>query len=235
VIYQRGEGWEIHQGESEDLLPRLIPGGRIHFVTDPPYGIGLEYGERVDSWRPDWEYWKLLFDLCDEASTLHMTVSNKHLPFWIRETTDAGWQYLHTSVYWNYGRAGGNANGQFAYAWEPMLSFSKTGTITLGKRMLSDVFRHKGRRTTDHPAERDLGVWRAFMAHLPPGLIVDPFLGSGTTLRAAIDLGRPALGIEREPEWCRQAALRCSQLSLFAGDLSNPAPEPETLMEGSEP
>ncbi len=126
-----------------------------------------------------------------------------------------GWRYLHTSVYWNEGRAGGNWNGQFAYAWEPILHFSKSGKIQLGKRMLSDVFKHDGSRTTQHPAERDISCWKLLLDLMPEGLILDPFMGSGTTLRAALDLGRPAIGIEREERWCREAATRCSQLSLF--------------------
>lgn len=208
----------IHHGESQDLLPRLnylLTDPPIHVVTDPPYGIGLEYGETVDGWRPGRDYWTLLFDTTPNNSSLHMTVSNKHLPYWIEEVQAAGWVYLHSSVYWNHTRSGGNWNGQFAYAWEPLLSFSKTGTFQLGKRMLSDVFRHDGSRSTQHPAERNISAWTTFMSHLPDGLILDPFMGSGTTLRAALNLGRPAIGIEREERWCREAALRCSQMSLF--------------------
>lgn len=235
MIFDSGDGWTIHLGDSELIVPTLGLQD-VHYVTDPPYGIGLEYGYTVDDWRPPYEYWQMLFDNCGSESTLHMTVSNKHLDGWLRDVTDAGWRYLHTSVYWNRRRAGGNANGQFAYAWEPLLSFSKTGTLTLARRMLTDVLWHKGVRSTEHPAERDLGVWRTFMSHLSRDrLIVDPFLGVGTTLRAALDLGLEAVGIEREERWCRQAAMRCSQMSLFAGDTFSPAAEPGNLMEGMEP
>lgn len=206
----------IYHGDMREVLGDLLMADGFRFaaiLTDPPYGIGLPYGEHVDSWRPDRETWRLL---TVQAPSLHMTVSNRHLDYWIEETKAGGWEYLHTSVYWNDTRCGGNWNGQFAYAWEPMLSFKLPQVpFRLEKRMMTDVFQHDGYRETIHPAERALGVWENFMSHLPDGTILDPFMGSGTTLRAALNLGRSAVGIEREERWCEAAALRCQQASIF--------------------
>ena len=49
------------------------------------------------------------------------------------------------------------------------------------------------------------------VAGMPPGSLIDPFMGSGTTLVAAKDQGRHAIGIEIEERYCEIAANRCRQ------------------------
>lgn len=61
-----------------------------------------------------------------------------------------------------------------------------------------------------HPNQKPLDLMK-WCIGFTEGDILDPFMGSGTTLRAAKDLGRKAIGIEIEEKYCEIAAKRLSQ------------------------
>jgi site-specific DNA-methyltransferase (adenine-specific) len=89
-------------------------------------------------------------------------------------------------------------------------------------RRLSDVwtmaapglaFQHAQR---NHPNEKPIGLMSLLVQGVS-GTVLDPFMGSGTTLRAAKDLGRKAIGIEIEERYCEIAAKRLAQGVLDFG------------------
>jgi site-specific DNA-methyltransferase (adenine-specific) len=75
-----------------------------------------------------------------------------------------------------------------------------------------------------HPTQKPLGLMRELCGLCSPagGTVLDPFLGSGTTLVAAYRLGREATGIEISEEYCELAARRLEQ-ELAQGRLFEPA------------
>lgn len=64
-----------------------------------------------------------------------------------------------------------------------------------------------------HPCPKPLAwlLWLVALVSNPDETVLDPFMGSGTTLRAAKDLGRKAIGIEIEEKYCEIAAQRLGQ------------------------
>jgi site-specific DNA-methyltransferase (adenine-specific) len=68
----------------------------------------------------------------------------------------------------------------------------------------------KAGQSTAHPTQKPVGLMR-WCIERTTGVILDPFMGSGTTLVAAKSLGRRSIGIEIEERYCEIAATRCSQ------------------------
>jgi site-specific DNA-methyltransferase (adenine-specific) len=64
-----------------------------------------------------------------------------------------------------------------------------------------------------HPTQKPLGIVLPLLEYSCPadGLVFDPFMGSGTTLRAAKDTGRRAIGVDVDEKWCEIAARRLDQ------------------------
>ena len=70
-----------------------------------------------------------------------------------------------------------------------------------------------GTESLTHPTQKPeaLMSWVLGLRWTPPGTILDPFMGSGTTLVAAKQLGRKAIGIEIEEKYCEIAVKRLAQ------------------------
>ena len=87
-----------------------------------------------------------------------------------------------------------------------------------GRRLMTSVIKARSmhRNGGIHPTEKPLGILDPLIRYACPegGLVVDPFAGSGSTLDAARQAGRKAIGIERHEPYAEAAARRLSALVL---------------------
>jgi len=200
----------IYHGDCRELLPLMPPVDLV--FGDPPYGVGFQYESHDDSDG------QRHIDLVLKA--LSLARSHAPITLWTCGIRNL-WDYPRPDWVLCWAKMGGPGRSDLGgfNIWEPILMY--------GRRKLSNdlvtavpgaaVGAHEFSMATGHPCPKPkkLLTWLIANATDDSATILDPFMGSGTTLRAAKDLGRRAIGIEIEERYCEIAAKRMSQ-TVFA-------------------
>lgn len=115
---------------------------------------------------------------------------------------------------WNKTRPGMNG-GPFRYLHEMIYA---RGMVRANNSTFSVLTAYPDQ--SDHIHAKPVEVMKVLCSVAPPGVIADPFAGSGSTLVAAKRLGRKAVGVELEEKYCEIAARRLSQGVLDLWEVS---------------
>ena len=247
----RDEWAEVYCGEALALVPHLPAFDAL--VTDPPYSSGgAMRGDRTTSttskyvhsdtaaYRPEFggdnrdqrSYlaWCSLWlaaalQRAKPGAVCALFTDWRQLPV----TTDAlqagGWVWRGVGV-WDK-TEGARPTLRGLRAQSEFVVWGTAGPSDPGANpvALPGVFRQSTVRDRVHIAQKPDQVMRWLVKLAPPGgLVVDPFAGSGSTLRAAKDEGRRSVGVEMDERYCDAAAARLAQETLFVGDGTPPEP-----------
>jgi predicted RNA methylase len=202
----------LYLGDCREILPTL---GRVDaVVTDPPYGI--DYGtqgsfSRSHGWgpwrenvawdieRPAEAIFKLMFDCSD-----HQIIwGGNYFTDYLRPT-------MHWLI-WDKGQRGFSL-ADFEMAWSSQTAAARIANYSRSLALLDGK---------EHPTQKPVQIMKWCIDQLPSNtaMILDPFMGSGTTGVAAINLGRQFIGIEIEPKYfdiaCRRVEEATRQPDLF--------------------
>lgn len=124
------------------------------------------------------------------------------------------------AVVWDKSARGNGLGWRYRRNYEfVMVAHKKGGKLAWSDEALAvpNIIRTPPETNTLHPTTKPLDLVAQFIKwHTKPDeLVLDPFMGSGTTLRAAKDLGRRAIGIEIEEKYCEIAVKRLAQEILL--------------------
>lgn len=205
----------LYLGDCADILPTLPRVDAV--VTDPPYGIGEAAGKA-----------KTRGKLAKAKDYGNDSWDNAPIPIELMQAIrEAGqWQIIFGGNYYDcpptkcwlvWDKV--NGNNDFADCELAWTNLPKA--VRLIRYMWNGMLREKGAERGEHPTQKPLQVMKWCIGHLPAPAetILDPFMGSGTTGVAAIQMGRKFIGIEREERYFEAA---CRRIREAAGEDMGP-------------
>jgi DNA modification methylase len=218
ALYYEADGITLYHGDSRELLPEMQ--GVV--VTDPPYNIGYHYARGGDK-RSDVEYDALLALTCRAPSVV---VCYPEISFRIARvlgvdpSRSAAWVYPANTprqfrlVSW-FGIEGYPERVPQAYKNpedKRIAARIADGKLARGYdwREIPQV-KNVSADKTEHPCQNPVEVMSWMIQATDGDVLIDPFCGSGTTLVAAKQLGRKAIGIELDERYCEITAERLQQ------------------------
>lgn len=235
--YYEEEGIVIFHADCRDILPHLQPVDLC--LTDPPYGeTALDWDRRIDDWLSSlstnqlwccgsfrfflaqpFTGWRHVQEIVWEKhngsgfQTDRFKRVHEYVVHFIRESIPWGKCYKSPVYFFN----GIDKNPVKKRGATPHLgSIANDGKVRNwgDQRLMRSVFHlHSMHGISSHPTEKPLALFSPLIEYSCPlgGVILDPFCGSGTTLLAAKQLGRRAIGIELEEKYCAIAVERLKQ------------------------
>lgn len=200
--------YELIHANSIDVL-RDMPDKCVEcIITDPPYGVGVDFGDYEDTVEN-------LRVIIDEALPEMRRVAKR-----VALTPGVRNMHLYPQPSWTLcWYFGGGSRGAFGFNhWQPVLVYGADPDHRL-RLYRTDVIRavsHELADRTEHPCPKPLNFVRKLINRVAPSpadTILDPFMGSGTTGVAAIQLGHKFIGIDRNADYLAIAQRRIANAS----------------------
>lgn len=209
--YYQDDAVTIYHGAAQSVLGAIDPDVGI-LLTDPPYGIAYKtnaprldgnaraiFGDE-DQWARDFilEWWD---GMGPSLPALLFASPRRDEPLGVR-----------ARLVWD--QDGALGMGDLSLPWKPSWSLIYVlGGPWAGTRDCGSVLRCPPVQSLNrfHPHQKPVPLLGSLLDKCIPGTVLDPFMGSGSTLVAAKQRGRRAVGVEIDEAYCEIAARRLSQ------------------------
>jgi site-specific DNA-methyltransferase (adenine-specific) len=223
IPYYDHAGITIYHGDCREILP--VIGKADHVICDPPYDAKTHKGARYGFRHTSSE---ISFDPIDPLAVAPMLIAASSA--WIvafcslemfGAYRDASGEHWVRAGFWRRTNGVPQFTGDRPGQPGEGIAIMHAG----GKKSWNGHGRHGFWECPivsggPHPTTKPLALMCSLVSDftLPGQTVIDPFMGSGTTLRAAKDLGRRAIGIEIKEKYCEIAAKRMGQEVLFPAE-----------------
>lgn len=232
--YYDEDGITIYHGDCREILP-LLP--KVDLVlTDPPYGVtSLDWDDAVDGWvnllnAPSlwcfgsmrfflnqkfdgWKYGQEVVWEKHNGSIFHADRFRRVHEFAV-QFYQGQWADLYKSPVYTLDATSRVVRRKQRPAHSGNIEGSSYLSEDGGPRLMrSVIYVPSCHGEADHPTQKPVDILKPLIEYScqSDGVVLDPFMGSGSTLRAAKDLGRKAIGIEIEEKYCEIAVKRLAQ------------------------
>jgi len=203
----------LYLGDCLEILPTLEPVDAV--VTDPPYGMSFQSGYRTEKHKA------IANDVSEDLLLWAMRIPVRHSRYvfcrW-DNIASLPQQNARSCITWiknNWSM--GDLEHEHARQTEVALFWPGEGHDFPGKRP-TDVVSSQRTGNAEHPTQKPVYLMEQFLGWTR-GLVLDPFMGSGTTGVACANLGRKFIGIEIEPKYfeisCERIEAAYAQGRLF--------------------
>jgi site-specific DNA-methyltransferase (adenine-specific) len=223
-------GVTLWQNKNEHVLP-LLPDASVDMVlTDPPYGlqdgkskVQKRHANILHELNIPWDNILPVTWLTDAARVLKL---GGNIVVWtdklsvqtIWETMEEFGLHPLQTIYWKKTNPAPHPRSNFVSAIESAVFGYKEGAKRTwhGGGTTQNVFEYPfvgNDERVGHPTQKPLKLFERLITLLsnPDDVVLDPFLGSGTTAVACKLLGRQCIGIEMSQEYCSMAINRLAQ------------------------
>ena len=224
--YYQDSAVTIYHGDCREILPQLDV--KVDLVlTDPPYGVGL-IGKRAKQRGGGQKIREDTYSFADTPDYVRdivlpaiETCRGLAASLIVTPGVRNMWAYPQPDDVGCFFTATGTGVGRWGFTcMSPILYYGKDPFLALGlgsrANSCGQTYPNDANQQA-HPCAKPLRMvkWLVWRGSMEGGLVLDPFMGSGTTLVAAQSLGRKSIGIEIEEKYCRIAVERLRQKPLF--------------------
>jgi len=214
---------KIYCGDCLEIMKEIDNESIDLVLTDPQYNIGKDYEISKDN-ISDSEFWTFtnkwisqIFRVLKEGSKFYFSCLEKQIFDYKPICEEIGFSYRQLLIWYGPNQVGkGKISKEWSPMFEPIFLFSK------GKRtpMLSGIGnthnvliesrpqRNFNKDKRYHITQKPLMLYKRIISRTRGNLILDPFIGSGTTAIACKQLGRNFIGIEINPDYVEIANRR---------------------------